>query len=147
MSNPETAGAMRAHHAEMAAELNARTSALASDTDWTAARKNVVSYLLDDVLPHAQAEESTIYKIAMQYDSLSSLVQSMIWEHTIIRDLSHALANSANRDEALVIAGQAAQLFWVHAEKENRFIIAMLESRADVDLDGLLGAMRDSLAG
>ena len=148
MSSQETATAMRAHHAAMAEEFQARTQALAAaQADWTSARDRVVEYLIDDVLPHAQAEESTIYRTALTEVTLSTLVQSMIWEHIVIGELAQALKDSHKRDDALMIAGQAAKLFWVHAEKENRYIIAALEPRADIDLDSILSAMRESLTG
>ncbi len=148
MSNQETADAMVSHHHEMAQTLQERVQELGSNTNtWSSARDHIVDYLLEDVLPHAKAEESTIYEVALQYEPLVALVQSMIWEHTVICDLAHALKEATHRDGALMAAAQAERLFEVHAEKENRFIIADLTPRPGVNLDAILGAMCTALAG
>ncbi|NMP23977.1 hemerythrin domain-containing protein [Sulfobacillus harzensis] len=107
MSNRETALAMIAHHAEMAEELNDRAQAMGPEGDWIPRRDHIVRYLLDNVLPHAQAEESTIYEAAVQQVVLSALVQSMLWEHTVIRDMAHELSKCADRSEARMLAAQA----------------------------------------
>jgi hypothetical protein len=49
-------------------------------------------------------------------------------------------------EEALVLGTEAARLFDVHAEKENRFIIAVLEPRNDIDLASVLGDMHHLLS-
>ncbi len=148
MANRETASAMRSHHATMAEEFRTRMLALvAPQNDWVHARDHVVEYLTTEVLPHAQAEEATIYAVARTEASLSTLVQSMIWEHRVIGELTETLKVSETRDDALIVSAQAAKLFGVHAEKENRFIIAPLEPRADIDLDSVLSAMRTALTG
>lgn len=148
MSNVEISRAMTNHHAEMVNALEGRIDLLVSSTEnWQEGRNAVVSYLLNDVLPHAEAEESTIYSAALQFVRLTALVRSMMWEHTIIRELTQALQESIQRDHALMLAMQVSKLFWVHAEKENRYVIADLAPEPDIDLHAILGAMHDALAG
>ncbi len=147
MTNQETARAMKSHHAQMAKELNDLVLAIStSEASWESARNAVASYLREQVLPHAAAEESTVYRVGAKEESLKALIDSMLFEHTIIKGVAERIASSNGRDESLVLAAEAAKLFEVHAEKENRFIIDFLEPRNDVDLGAVLGDMHQLLA-
>ncbi len=147
MSNQEVAQAMRGHHAVMVQQLQDLAHNLeTAETAWELARDQVAAYLVDEVLPHAGAEESTIYRVGRELESLSKLIESMLFEHTVIRSLTDSLRGSRVHRQALTLATSAAKLFEVHAEKENRFIIATLEPREDVDLGAVLGDMHQLLA-
>ena len=147
MSNGEVAEAMMNHHAQMIGELKQVVSAVTSNlVAWDEGRDKVVDYLRAEILPHAATEESTVYRMGAQYERLTALIDSMVFEHAIIRSVMEALQLSSTREECIVLAAQASKLFSVHAEKENRFIIADLASRAEVDLRTMLGNMRHSLA-
>ena len=147
MSNQEIAQAMRGHHAIMAQQLQDLAGKIESaDPAWESARDEVAAYLTGEVLPHAAAEESTIYRVGTRLESLSKLIESMLFEHTVIQNLTESLRESRTRDQALTFAVQAAKLFDVHAEKENRFIIATLEPREDISLREVLGDMHRLLA-
>lgn len=146
MSNQEVAQAMRRHHAIMVQHLEDLVGYLEkADTAWQTTRDRVAGYLVSNVLPHAAAEESTIYRVGTALESLTKLIESMLFEHAVIRDLAKSLEGSRTQGQALTLAASAAKLFEVHAEKENRFIIATLEPRADVDLEAVLGDMHQLL--
>ena len=147
MSNKEIAEAMRNHHALMARHLHMLADNVMSQKDrWDTARNEVSAYLADDILPHAAAEETTIYQVANEFESMKGLIDSMLFEHGIIRETREKLMAATEWEEALSFSTEAAKLFEVHAEKENRFIIAVLEPRAGVDLAAALGDMHHLLA-
>ncbi len=147
MSNQEVAQAMYGHHAIMVNQLQDLTHKVeTAEIGWESARDQVVAYLVEEVLPHAVAEESTIYRVGTEFESLKKLIESMLFEHTVIRRLTDSLRASVLRSQALSLAASAAKLFEVHAEKENRFIIATLEPREDVNLGAVLGDMHQLLA-
>ena len=146
MSNQEIAQAMRDHHAIMVRQLEDLARKIGTDElAWESARDETVTYLVAEVLPHAAAEESTVYQDGAKLENLSKLIESMQFEHTVIRALTDELRESHTQIQALTVAVQAAKLFEVHAEKENRYIIATLELRNDVDLRVILGDMRKLL--
>ncbi len=147
MSNQEIAQAMRGHHAIMAQQLQDLAQKLETpESAWQSAREAVAAYLTNEVLPHAAAEESTVYRVGTNLANLTKLIESMLYEHTVIQSLTERLQGSPTQSQALTLAAQAAKLFEVHAEKENRFIIAVLEPREDVDLEAVLGDMHQLLA-
>lgn len=147
MSNQEIASAMRSHHDLMVQQLQDLVQKIeTAGPEWKSARDEVAVYLADEVLPHATAEESTVYRIGSTLEILSKLIESMLFDHTVIQSLTESLRGAHAQTQALTVAVQAAKLFEVHAEKENRFIIAVLEPRKDVDLGEVLGDMRQLLA-
>jgi hemerythrin-like domain-containing protein len=147
MSNQEVAQRMREHHALMARQLHILADNVVTQKDrWEIDRNEVGAYLTDDILPHAAAEEATIYRVGTQMESLKGLIDSMLFEHGVIRETRDRLLAAPKWEEALVLSTEAARLFDIHAEKENRFIIAVLEPRNDVDLASVLGDMHHLLS-
>ncbi len=147
MTNQEVGQAMRQHHALMARQLHALVDNVVTQKEqWETARNEVSAYLADDILPHAAAEEATVYQVAAQVESMKGLVDSMLFEHGIIRETREKLLTAPKWEQALTLSAEAARLFAVHAEKENRFIIAVLERRSDVNLASVLGDMHHLLS-
>ena len=147
MSNLETAHAMYDHHASMTRQLNALVGKLDPfSPTWVLARDEVSEYVCQELIPHAEAEETTVYHVAASLESLSKLIESMRYEHTEIQRLTRSLQVARTPDEGLMLAGQIAILFEVHAEKENRFVIDVLALQPDVDLPAVLGDMHQMLA-
>ncbi|MDA8193132.1 MAG: hemerythrin domain-containing protein [Thermaerobacter sp.] len=142
---------IRAHHAAMVAQLSQSVSrvldAVALANNWEPARQEVVAYIDQELLPHAVAEESTIYASARQFAPLRGLVASLIFEHVCLGRLRNALAVAQTGLEAVSLASAFSHLFDVHAQKEDQFVVQDLENRVDVDLAGILGSMRQLLSG
>lgn len=96
------------------------------------------AFLADEVLPHARAEERTLYRVARRDPGASPLLQALIGEH-------HELAARAGRlDEpthpAIAAAEAAAAisaLFASHVAKEHSLLLPALE-RSGADLGALL---------
>ena len=148
MTNEQVATAMRAHHASMVEEVRQRTEELwRTAADWGRARHALARYLQDEILPHARAEERTVYASSQQIPALAGLVRSMQYEHEVITQLAHRLEQAFDWHAAADVASRVAELFAVHAGKEDRFIIAELEASPDVHLEDILGGLREALAG
>jgi hypothetical protein len=78
----------------------------------------LVSYLVDDVLPHAIAEEAIYRAAGERNDDLADLVGQMITEH---EDL--ACAAERHLGAAAEQAGKIAVLFTDHVAKESDFLL------------------------
>lgn len=150
MTNQETAVKMRQHHATMVAQLGALNDRLQGQNGQTEQmmqiRDAIVEFATSELLPHAAAEESTIYRAAQNVDGFLVFVSSMIDEHQILREIIDSL-KSATADAAMIsFAGALTSLFAWHAEKENRFIIDDFATRDTIDLSEILGSMHQKLS-
>jgi len=109
------------------------------------ARNLLRAFLADEVLPHARAEERTLYRAARRDPGASLLVQALNSEH---RDLASRAATLGEPAQPAAIAAQAAAisaLFASHAAKEDSLLLPALE-RSGADLAALL-AREPGLAG
>jgi Hemerythrin HHE cation binding domain len=141
--------ALMSWHAELREVLDQWAGALAAAADSGGpvrpVRNLLRAFLADEVLPHARAEERTLYRAARRDPDTSLLVQALISEH---RDLA---ARAATLDEPALPAAIAAQaaaisaLFASHAAKEDSLLLPALK-RSGADLAGLL-AREPRLAG
>ncbi len=140
--NRQAGERMRAHHRAMLDAVRARVGALSADgSTWTAARDALVAHVEAEVLPHARAEEATVYERARDYPHLRGLVDAMVREHGAIASLTGALAAARSPADALRIAGGIEQVFAVHAGIENDVMLPALEADPAVDLGAVLEDM------
>ncbi len=145
MTNREAADAMRHHHAALTAALHGAASRLDAVAAWTTARDALVGYVVLEILPHAAAEEDTVYPAVAADPLHTSLVEAMRFEHMVLRDLEAALRTADEPAAALRLAGAMDSLFTTHADKENRFLLPVLEAAPEGTLEQLLGAMQERL--
>ncbi|MFE9770501.1 DUF2249 domain-containing protein [Streptomyces sp. NPDC005931] len=152
-SDPQDAAAaeaVEAHHTQLAGELAGRVAMLiaAAERDPAAAgavRSGLVEFCDRDLVPHAAAEEETLYPVARDLPEARLLIDGMLGEHRRLIALVEALrgANSAVQAAA---DGRALQvLFEEHLEKENKLILPLLAGSADISLAGLLAGMHELL--
>jgi hemerythrin-like domain-containing protein len=145
----EIVAAIEGHHAAMVQELAAR-AAVVVETDGGEARERarheLVAYIDGELLPHAQAEEATLYARGADDPGLATLVASMIREHEVLKSLRDDLARGPGRTALLLRTGAFTGLFETHAAKENEFLVPGLVA-AGVDIGALLGALREELIG
>lgn len=141
------ARAIEDHHAQMLGTLAMRVSALreavAGGEPVDPPRAGLVRWCRDQLLPHAEAEEATLYPAAAGHESARLLVTAMVEEHTRISTLVHEIATAAR---PLDIAGAATALqvlFDGHAARENDLLLPVLTASHDVSLADLLDEMHD----
>lgn len=141
--------ALVARHAELRAVLDhwvgALDEAARGDRPVRPVRSLLCAFLADEVLPHARAEERTLYRAARRDLGAGPLVQALIGEH---RDLAAGAMTLGEPASAAVTAARAAAisaLFASHVAKEESLLLPALE-RSGTDLAALI-AREPRLAG
>jgi uncharacterized protein (DUF2249 family) len=104
---------------------------------------DLIAYLAEEVLPHAAAEEKTIYPAAARA-GLVGTVEEMIAEHVTLASASSRLAAGTDGPAAAGQAREIAALFTAHAAKENDVLLPALLGDKTADLAALLEQMHDS---
>ena len=137
--------AMVAHHAALADGVARRVAALRAVVEGKdhheAPMAELVAYLAKEVLPHAMAEEHTLYRAAAAKEELAELVAGMIDEHRRLVLLAERLATAGDGKAAAAEAEAIGALFAAHVAKENELILPPLAADDAVDLAGLLVQM------
>ena len=139
--------AMLEHHKRLGEELGGRadavSAAVAAGRPFGAAVAGLIAYLAGEVLPHAAAEEKTIYPAAARA-GLSGTVEEMIAEHVTLSSASARLAAVTDGPAAAGQARQIAALFTAHAARENDVLLPALLDDKSADLAALLEQMHGS---
>lgn len=142
----EAAAAIRAHHAELAQGLVDRVAALRAVTreggSFQAARDDVVGYLDREIVPHAVAEERSLYPAADDGPA-AMLVDAMRAEHGDLLGRVEALRGAADPVTAVSGASAIEALFLSHLGKENDRLVPALLAMPDVSLGDLLVGMHE----
>lgn len=137
---------MRSHHRLLREQLSTRaaavSAAVAAGRPHQAAVAAMITYLAEEVLPHAIAEEETIYPaVAAAQSDLTGTVNEMAAEHNTLTAAAEALAGLTDGALAAERARQIAELFTAHAAREDEVLLPALLASDDVDLGGLLAQM------
>jgi len=134
------------HHAMLRRGLERRAGTLceAVDSGVPFERQMTIlrDYLADEILPHAEAEERTLYQAAVTQARGSELVRALTAEHHILAYLAGRLQPGADGSEAATAAERIATLFAGHVAKEHDLLLPALTG-ADADLTALLADMRE----
>lgn len=101
----------------------------------------LVAYLAEEVLPHAVAEEHTVYQAARVRPDLEDMVIGMIDEHRHLTTSVERLAKAESGEDARAQAEAIGSFFAGHVAKENELILPVLDADPNVDLAGLLVQM------
>jgi len=137
--------AMLVHHAVLADEVARRVDALRVAVErqdhYETAVAELLAYLAKEVLPHAMAEEHTLYQAAAVKADLAETVAGMVDEHRKLVSLAERLAMAGDGVLAAAEAEAIRALFTAHVAKENELILPTLAADAGVDLSGLLVQM------
>jgi len=137
------------HHAVLRRELEQRTGAVCdaagSGTPVDRPLADLRAYLYAEILPHAAAEERTLYQAAASQARGSELVRALVAEHGDLAGLVARLEGPADGGEAARTAESITTLFAAHAARENDLLLpALIGSGAD--LAALLADMQAALA-
>jgi len=142
--------AMLDHHAQLRAELESRLASLrdavAANTAHDAAHASLVEFIEGDLLPHAMAEEESLYPVAAENNRAELLVDSLVIEHRDFGQKAKALRTATTSIRALSIAEAIAAVFGVHVVKENELLLPLLSNDPEVHLATLLHDMHGRLA-
>jgi Hemerythrin HHE cation binding domain len=104
-------------------------------------RQDLLTYLRQELVPHARAEERTLYPAAFVLPHLQPLLDAMLVEHrAIIAGIDELAATGSIIRAARAAAGIAA-LFAAHLAKENGLLLPALAASPEVSLAALLEHM------
>ena len=149
-ADAEAAEKVEQHHAEMAGRLALLTADVvrAARTDQApTARQGLLSWLRDELVPHAAAEEKTLYPAAARIAEARLLVEAMLAEHVLIHRLVADLEAAADPVEAAAVARSLETLFGSHLAKENDQLIPTLVASPSYSVAEMLTGMHELLGG
>jgi uncharacterized protein (DUF2249 family)/iron-sulfur cluster repair protein YtfE (RIC family) len=134
------------HHAELVAGVRTCVRELAdavgAGKPHLLAWADLLAYLGSDILPHAAAEEDTLYPAAAAV-GLSGQVEAMVGEHRQLEDAIEALARTTEPAEMVSRAEQLEALFTAHVAAENDVVLPALID-GDTGLAEILAAMHEA---
>jgi uncharacterized protein (DUF2249 family) len=147
-SQSEVLEAILGHHAALQQAVADRAAAVVDAAerlaDVTPHRDAFVELLREEVLPHAVAEEQTLYRVGATLAPSRLLVGSMVMEHRRLMALVDNL-EAARTPVAMAANALAVRvLFEAHLAKENDQLLPTLVLER-VDLAGLLEGMHEIL--
>lgn len=136
------------HHAEMAGRLDLLTGRLVAAVDAGGAedaRQELLGWLRHELVPHAAAEEETLYPAAAQLPESRLLVEAMLAEHELI----HRLVADLEGASAPVAAAATAleTVFDSHLAKENDQLLPTLVASSRFSVARMLEGMHELLGG
>ena len=145
ITETEAFEAMLAHHRSLtdgvARRVGALRSTVASNGPFEQPAAELVAFLAAEVLPHAVAEEQSIYRAAATHADLAATVREMTAEHGQLASLAEALAAASSGADALAPATAIGSLFATHVAKENGLLLPALRADEGIDLAEMLGEM------
>ena len=146
------AAAVEHHHAALARALAGLVSSLvdvarAAPPAAGADRLPLVRWCREELLPHALAEESTLYDAAAARPEGRLLVEAMLAEHRAILALVDNLESVTEPVEAAALGRALQAVFEVHLAKENDQVLPLLVGDPSVSVADLLGGMHELLGG
>ena len=130
-----------ARHAELREVLGHWAGVLAAAADSGGpvrpVRNLLQAFLADEVLPHARAEERTLYRAARRDPDASPLVKALISEHRLLASMAGRLGEPARPADTAARAAAISALIASHVAKEDSLLLPALE-RSGADLTALL---------
>lgn len=149
-ADAEAMDAVENHHAQMSGELALLVANLLNAGDGssaTIARDRLASWARESLVPHALAEETSLYPASRELTEGRLLVDAMLAEHVAIVAMVEEI-EKAPTHVAAAAAGRALQaLFAVHLDKENRQLLPLLGASPDYSVAELLQGMHEVLGG
>lgn len=149
-SSDQARAAILDHHTKLLHEMERRAGAVIAAAvggePYEPPLLALGEFVAGEVLPHAEAEEQTLYAAAGAIPAAVLLVRAMRDEHRQLGSLAGRLAEDAGAVTAATTAASIATLFAIHVAKENDLVLPAL-TEAGVDLSGLLAGMHHLLGG
>ncbi|MDP4510096.1 DUF2249 domain-containing protein [Nonomuraea turcica] len=139
---------IRAHHDQLGRTMSDHAVTIARSIDRLmspAARQTVLAaFCAEEVLPHAAAEEATLYAAADDLPATRLLVQAMRDEHATLQALAAELVSATTPGEIVSASSALNTLFQSHLKKENDVLLPALADHG-IDLAALLGDAHEIL--
>lgn len=140
--NDTTLRILQAHVESLVTAVSARGPVSASRP----ALERLVDWTRAFLLPHARAEESTLYRAVCDSERGALLIEGMLEEHRSIYRLVDQLAHAADPVRAVALAGALEAVVAGHLSKENEQLLPLLVGSPYIALAEALDGL-DQLAG
>jgi uncharacterized protein (DUF2249 family) len=137
--------AVEQHHAALAGSLDQRVRALLSTGGTLSLRDELVAWCERELIPHAAAEEESLYPAARVTEPGRLLVDAMLAEHHVLVGLVHELTVAGDHLHAAASAAALRAVFSSHLAKENDQLLPLLAATPGVSVAALLGGMHEVL--
>lgn len=135
---------LKSHHAAMIKELDRLSAGLMaaakSGTGAASAKAALETWIADVLIPHAEEEEATTYRAASELPQGRLLIQSMLDEHALIRQIGAHVSTAKNPVAAGAYARALFEIFDSHQRKENDIILPLLVESDTVSLTAVMGS-------
>jgi uncharacterized protein (DUF2249 family)/iron-sulfur cluster repair protein YtfE (RIC family) len=147
----DAAAAVKRHHSELSDRLSVLVDALidAAASSGSAsvepASDRLLGFLADELLPHAAAEEASLYPAAATEEKARLLIEGMLAEHRVIQQLVVAIADTAEPIRVAATAQALRVLFDSHLAKENDLVLPVVAASRSVSLAAVLAGMHEIL--
>lgn len=132
------------HHAILRRGLERRSGALCeaveSGVPFERLMTTLQEYMADEILPHAKAEERTLYRAAATQARGGDLVRALTAEHHALAYLAGRLRPGTDGAEAAAVSEWIATLFAGHVARVNDLLLPALTG-SGADLVALLADM------
>ena len=144
--------AARRHHAALSRTLAERVEELlvaveSPTADVPESRRRLVEFCDTQLLPHAKAEENSIYPAAATDGRTRLLIETMIAEHQTIADLVEVVRYAYHPVRAAAAAEALRVLFDTHVAKEDGIVYPLIAAVPGLSLENILAGMHDILTG
>lgn len=140
---------IREHHRVLGEQLRARVTAVSAAAvagrPHEGAVAELVAYIAGEIVPHAAAEEETVYQAAAGLAGLAGTISQMTAVHHRFLEAIGRLAGAADAAAAVAPAQEIARLFARQVAKENEVLLPALLADPSIDLATLLAEMSDRI--
>ncbi len=141
--------AVERHHAELSGRLSVLVDALLNAAvnpgAFGVARSRLTDFLNDELLPHAAAEETSLYPAAVNIERARLLVDGMVAEHRVIERLAGEVSEATEPVRAAAAARALQVLLEAHLAKENDLLLPEVAANPAVSLAAVLAGMHEIL--
>lgn len=141
-----------AHHERLVRRLDALVEVLITAVEdgdrirMESERSAVVTYLVRELLPHADAEEGSVYPAARTIPWVRSLTDELAHEHVLLNQLTLRLEEEDSPVRAAIAAESLRVMFRHHVTSENTVVLPLVAATPGVSL-ALLAETLHELAG
>lgn len=145
LGDAQAAAVLESRHAEMAGGLAVRVVALETGGAAAAstARAELVTWVLDRLLPALARESDALYAAAGRVPGLQGLVETQVGEQRALEELAGDLRHAASTDAARATARAFQALLEGHLRRQDEVVVPALAAAADVALEALVAALPD----
>lgn len=141
------------HHAALLGAASTRVERLLGAVEGRqqdasrAARDDLLAWCQDELLPHARAEEDTLYAAAAALPEGRLLVEAMVAEHGVLARLVERLAAERHPVRVAAAARALQVLLEAHVAKEDDQVLPLLAGAPGVGLSGLVEGLHEVVGG